>query len=310
MNFRHVLPARSKCDNAAVRTSNSTEDALVSGKRAGRALSHPTPRSLLTIGFLCITMAASCVFAQPRPVPVPLPTLIANGEQIISFICICSLSPDERQRITQFAQGEVRRIPDTWYRNDVTIRQDLNTIRQNPGAISAERWENWRVAFAQASPSDVERQIIEAHDPTVVFDRENQLVITEHTLQNLYGAAVWATRQAGVASPGPDYVWRMRNIIKQRYTSWPPDVRAWYAHAVRDLAATKEYLPVVSPTLRNNLFVAWRGDNFADPESATLLVKQMSVIYNLDLQERQRLLMEARSGLLHSLVQADPNRQH
>jgi hypothetical protein len=312
MKFRDesVSTNLSRCDNATVRAMSRTQNARISEEPVGPASSGPTFRSLLTIGFFTITIALSNAAAQRGPVPVPLPTLIDNGTQLVSFVCGGPLNAEEKQRIARYAQATIKQFAENWYRNDVIIRQDMKAVRENPGVISAETWEKWRLAFALAPPDDVEAQIIEAHDPTVVRDREHQLVITEHSLQNLYSAAAWAAQQSGGASPGAGYVVRMRNIIKQRYTSWPEIVRASYAHIVRDLAGTKEYLPVVSATLRNNLFVAWRGDNFADPEHATQMVSQLSDIYKLDVQERARLLMEAQNGTLHSLVKADPNRRH
>jgi hypothetical protein len=310
MKFRQVSTALSRCDNPTVGTGRSTQNARIFTKQAVPVFSDPGFCRLLTTGVFTLAVALSNAAAQRGPAPVPVPTMISDDTQMISFLCGCILSPEEKQRIARFAQAEVSRVPEVWYRNDVSIRQDLNEIREKRGVVGAEKWEGWRLSLALGSPGDVETQILEAHDRTVVLDREHQLVITERSLQNLYSAAAWVAQQSGAPSPGADYVGRVRNVIKQQYASWPADVRASYAHVFRNLEGTKEYLPVVAANLRDNLFAAWRRKNFTAPENSTLLVNDLSIIYKLDIQERQRLLMEAQNGAIHAAVKADPTNRH
>jgi hypothetical protein len=107
------------------------------------------------------------------------------------------------------------------------IQKDLKLIARGSQLDVAEIWERWRKAFAlHPDAGDEDAQIVEVHDPTIVLDRERQLLVSEKTVQLLHDAVSWINQNTGVPQPDTGYFASTRNSIRQEFMTWPQQTRA------------------------------------------------------------------------------------
>jgi hypothetical protein len=177
--------------------------------------------------------------------PVPLSALIDHDTQLLEFLCGGSLTAEERRRFAAAITEQFREDPNLWYRNDVGVSKDLRSIRENPGAISAEVWMKGRLSYASATVEG--SRILEAHDPIVVFDSNRPVLITEQTLRSLRDAATWVAQHTGRPKPDAQYIEKMRNTIRQQWRTWSDDTLSALSFSVKDFPATVEYMLGVLP---------------------------------------------------------------
>ncbi len=212
-----------------------------------------------------------------------------------------ALSPSHSRRKNKASlrlpQPNSPRIPVHGTRTTTQFAVTSSLPRENRGAIQAEMWEKWRLAYAQSAPGDVEAQIVEAHDPTVVFDRGNKLLITEHTLLILHDAVSWMAQQEGETQPATSYVQGLRSNIRQNYLKWPLEVRSSYAHITKDFPATQQYmLSVMSEADRQKFWAGEKEDHRVNPGiQTTAIASEMSTFYDLLVKAKMREYIQVSS---------------
>src|SRR5215475_81183 len=226
--------------------------------------------------------------------PVPLNTLIDHDTQLLEFLCRGSLTAEERRRFAAAISEQFREDPNPWYRNDVGVSKDLRSIRENPGAVSAEVWMKWRLSYASATVEG--SRILEAHDPIVVFDSNRPVLITEQTLRSLWDAATWVAQHTGRPEPDAQYIEKMRNTIRQQWRTWPDDTLSALSFSVKDFPATVEYMLGVVPEAKQaELFRTWGNEVRGEPQSTIHTVLIMSKFYHLLVQEKFRQAIQVYS---------------
>jgi len=228
--------------------------------------------------------------------------LIDHDMQLLEFLCGGSLTAQERQRFAAAITQQFREDRNLWYRNDVEVSKDLRSIRENPGAISAEVWTKGRLSYASTNVEG--SRILEAHDPIVVFDRNRPVLITEQTLRSLRDAATWMAQHTGRPKPDARYIENMRNTIRQQWRTWPDDTLSALSFSVKDFPATVEYMLGVLPEAkRTEFFRTWGNEVRGEPQSTIHTVLIMSKFYHLLVQEKFRQAIQVYSWSFNRSLQ-------
>jgi len=235
---------------------------------------------------------------------VPLNTLIAHDTQLLEFLCGGSLTAEERRRFAAAITEQFREDPNLWYSSDVEVSQDLRSIRENPGAISAEVWMKWRLRYASATVEG--SRILEAHDPIVVFGSNRPVLITEQTLRSLRDAATWVSQHTGRPKPDAQYIANMRNTIRQQWRTWPDDTLSALSFSVKNLPATVEYMLGVLPEAkRAEFFRTWGSGVRGEPQSTIRTALFMSSFYRLLVHEKFRQTIQVYSWSFNRSLQSN-----
>jgi hypothetical protein len=144
------------------------------------------------------------------------------------------LSTTEQQQTLKAAAARLASNRDDALRADSNISRALANAKRYPARAGGTR-ESLRYLAAAQPANDPWRQFIEAHDPTIAFDRKHRRLVTEASLVTLQRACTLFT--GIVHEPGPDsgFISRARNYLRAHFSDLPPNQQEAIAHVGRDL---------------------------------------------------------------------------
>ena len=153
---------------------------------------------------------------------------------LFSFVGGTALTESERQRVEAETASQLRSDQAGVASSEAKVRKFLASLPRAEGRERASQRESMRYQVELLPASDPARQIVERHDPTVLFDRAKQHLIAEGTLAAWQRACVWLTNYLSAPAPRPDFITTQRADLKAHFASLPSDKHDAIAHVERD----------------------------------------------------------------------------
>ena len=122
--------------------------------------------------------------------------------------------------------------------NEAATRKLLDQLSQDPPWAAAESREFFRLDVEMLPQSSPGRAIVEAHDPTVAFDRARKYLVTERSLSELRQAYAWVSKLLGTPGPGSDYIPSERAFLRAQFASLPDARQEAFEHVERNYTVT------------------------------------------------------------------------
>jgi hypothetical protein len=144
------------------------------------------------------------------------------------------LSAAEQQQTVKGVAARLGAHRDGTLRADANIRKVLANARRYPAQVGGIR-ESLRFFVATRPARNPWPRFIEAHDPTIAFDRKHRRLVTEASLVALQRACTFFT--GIVHEPGPDagFISRARSFVRAHFSDLRPNQQEALAHVGRDL---------------------------------------------------------------------------
>ncbi|GEM_PF-3594571 len=176
------------------------------------------------------------------------------------------LTPTERRQAAEAVASGMRGNPQVMLRNYADLDKPLQRAARDR-AYAAGLRRILRYALEEGPPAPqgleqtfaIERQIVRAHDPTVVFDPARKQIITESNLRDYRTASEWLAREWNLPPPTGDFTAHLREWFRTSFIKTDKDTAEM-------LATQGESFPFVASGLAK-----------ADPkakEAAILQVRQ------------------------------------
>jgi len=164
----------------------------------------------------------------------------ADFGRFLAFIGGSPLSAAEQQRVAAVTSGQLRSDPAGLRRSDAQVRAFLDKMAKDPPEAVADRREAFRLGAEMLPDDDPGRQIIEAHDPTVVFDRAHKRLVTERSLVELSHAYAWVSKLLDTPGPDGDFISAERTFLRSQFASLPDARQDAVAHVERNYPVAVE----------------------------------------------------------------------
>ncbi len=189
--------------------------------------------------------------------------------RLVEQVAGSPLSDTERRQIAEYTAEGLYTKPELCAKNYPVVQQSLQALTGGDRYVSGKdpidgtniysrvsTKEAWRLAFEQQPDSDIEKQIIERHDPLVAARfGENHVptdVVTEASLRSISDATIWANSRSGLPAPPSDLIATERRLIKQNWASYSPELQTAYAHIGRDVSASSINMSDIEPAKVKN----------------------------------------------------------
>ena len=164
-----------------------------------------------------------------------------------------ALTPEEQQQAVHINQVALQTAPQAWARDDANSVRILQRLAAHDTAAAATTQEQARLVAEKGVASvlalqpvmDMERAIIRAHDPTVAYAAPN--LVTEASLRTLAQAVAWTSAHGSLAPAPADLVAMERDLLRQRFASYPAELQTAYAHIQRNYAIASAFMSQVRP---------------------------------------------------------------
>jgi hypothetical protein len=189
-------------------------------------------RFFVAFGFALLL--SSLAFAGVRAADSAASSTAADFITLLSFVGGTPLTEPERQRVETETESQLRSDPAGVASSEAKVRKFLASLPRAEAWERASQRESMRYQFELLPAGEPARQIVERHDPTVLFDQANKRLITEGTLGAWQRACVWMTNFLSVPAPGPDFIAAQRAEVKAHFASLPSDKQEAIAHVERD----------------------------------------------------------------------------
>lgn len=173
---------------------------------------------------------------------------------LLEFVTQREFSPEERSQVAREVTDGMSRAPQKVIQRDGLIATTLTNAARFPKDAPRLR-ELWRYDIAANVPhDDIEYELAEKYDPTVVLDKAHQRIITEETLRALRACTDWLAPNLHKLPPGPGFIASERSWLKSAYWHLPDDVQDAYSHVARNCAHTPGFFNSVAPARRVQFF--------------------------------------------------------
>jgi hypothetical protein len=160
---------------------------------------------------------------------------VSDFADFLGFVGGFPLSPAQRQLIATQTAADLHANPGSVQSTDDTVRKLLAKVNVGDASAVAERRETFRLQTATLPASNVGHVVVESNDPTVVFDRQHQRLITERSLTYLQRACTWMAKVLGVPGPDAGFVAKHRALFRDHYDRLTDSQQETLAHIERDL---------------------------------------------------------------------------
>jgi hypothetical protein len=194
----------------------------------------------------------------------------------------------ERRRIIAEVEAAQSSDPVALQQSEEKLHALLASLPNAQAWERADRRVTLRLAMELLPASEPARQIVDAHDPVVVFDRAHRLLVTEGTLAAWQRAGEWIARLLSVSAPGADFIAKQRVDLKASFAGLPDSERAAVANVERDYPVMVNMLEHATPAQRAAYIASAR------PEAMHLdavhfgrrLADEMAQSYDLALKQK------------------------
>jgi hypothetical protein len=200
---------------------------------------HVPSRLLCCAGVAVFALAAAAA-AGPAPAAQSdgAAAYAADFCRLLAFIGGSPLTPDEQRRVGDRTAADFRSDPSGVAKADEQTRAFLDKIAHDPPDAVADRREAFRLSVELLPDADPGRAIVEAHDPTVVFDRAHKRLVTERTLAELSRAYAWVSKLLDTPGPDAGFIAAERTFLKAQYAALPDARQDALAHVERNYPVT------------------------------------------------------------------------
>jgi hypothetical protein len=221
---------------------------------------------------------ALAVASVPCPAAAPGDTAGFAGDfsRFIAFVAGSPLSPAEQQRVSDETAAQLRTDAAGVRRGDAWVRDYLGKLAHDPPYAAADRREAFRLGFEMLPENDPGRRIVEAHDPTVVFDRAHKRLVTERSLAAWRDAFTYVAGLLNIPGPPEDFVATERVYVRANFASFSDDRQEALAHVERNYPVTRAILEKAEKSRLD----AWEQQSRAlalklDPQARSLRLADM-----------------------------------
>lgn len=159
------------------------------------------------------------------------------------------LTPAERKQVAGAVAGALRDNPEALLRNYAALTQPLErAARERAYAAGLRRVLRYAAEENMPAPpgfeqlTATERQVVRAHDPTVVFDPARKHIVTEANLRDFRTASGWLARDWNLPPPTADFTAHIRDWFRASFVTADKDT-------AQVLATQGESFPFVAPGL-------------------------------------------------------------
>jgi hypothetical protein len=166
----------------------------------------------------------------------------ADFSRFIAFVAGSPLSAGEQQRVAAETAAQMRSDAAGARRGDAWVRRYLAKLAHDPPYAAADRREAFRLGFEMLPADDPGRRIVEAHDPTVVFDKARKRLVTERTLTAWRDAFAYVANLLNIPGPPDDFVAAQRAYVRANFASLSDDRQEALAHVERNYPVTRTIL--------------------------------------------------------------------
>lgn len=211
--------------------------------------------SFRTSFWLCAVVIASMVSARAANPDVA--TATRNEATVIGFVAGAPLTPAEQATVAQYVAGHFASEPKVEASNAGGAAFAATVIAGNDARKRAIIREMYRTEIEGRDVTDPERGIIEAHDPAIAYDAKNKFVVTEHTLNEVMAATIWATHVLGVPPPSPDLRADARSVLAEKFVTFDHANQEAYAHIERNIAVALPILGHDTPAAQKAALLRW-----------------------------------------------------
>jgi hypothetical protein len=196
---------------------------------------------------LALAMAARTLPAYAQGAAASPPTTAALVAREIAALELVGggtpLTRDEQVQAEEAVASAMRANPEAWLRSEATWTEPLQRARGDRAYAAALR-RTVRLGVELASPPPaglehayaIEREIIHAHDPTVVFDRARGHLMTEASVRDLAIASSWFAARFGLPAPSAEAARHLSDWLEASYTGTDD-------HLAGALASAAEHAP-------------------------------------------------------------------
>jgi hypothetical protein len=160
--------------------------------------------------------------------------IASDFDRVLAFAGSSPLSAPEKQRVAEETASALSSHPDDVRKGDVAVRKLLDKLAHDPPDFLAESRESLRLSFELQPQSDAARQIVEAHDPMVAFDRAHKRLVTERTLAEWRAAYAWIADLLTIPGPASDFIATERDYVRAHFASMPDARQEALAHVARN----------------------------------------------------------------------------
>lgn len=223
----------------------------------------------------------------------------ADMGRFLTFIGGSPLSAHEQQLVAAATSKDLRSDPEGLRRSDAQVRSFLEKIAHDPPDAVADRREAFRLGAELLPDGDPGRQIVEAHDPTVVFDRTHKRLVTERSLVELSHAYAWVSKLLDTPGPGDDFISAERTFLRSQFASLPDARQDALAHVERNYPVAVDVIgradkAKIDAWVRESRPIALR----LDPQQRSLkLADMLSDTYTVALNSQL-----INNGVMHSIM--------
>lgn len=124
---------------------------------------------------------------------------------LLEFVTQRKLSSEERDQVAREVTVGMSRAPQKVIQRDGLIATTLTNAARLPKDAPRLR-ELWRYDIAANVHHDnIQYQLTEKYDATLVLDKTHQRIVTEETLKALHACTNWLASHLHKPHPGPDY---------------------------------------------------------------------------------------------------------
>ncbi len=206
--------------------------------------------------------------------------------RLIEQVAGSPLSDMERRQIAEYTAEGLHTKPEVYAKNYPIVQQSLQaltgrdpyTTGKDPSdgtniykKVSSR--EAWRLVFAQQPDTDIEKQIVERHDPMVAARfGENHIptdIVTEASLRAISDATIWVNAHAGLPAPPSGLVALERRLIQQNWASYSPELQTAYAHIGRNVSASSINMSDIEPAKVKSFIQVSLNSKTADSNKVT-----------------------------------------
>ena len=174
------------------------------------------------------------------------------------------LSPAEKQQVFDDDAAGIQTRPKDYTQGYADVRKSLPSLEEskydadkNNIYTKLNSRESWRSRFAAQASTNVDRQILERHDPTIASSINASKVVTEvvteSSLRSLLQAARWANAAVGLPPPSPDFIAEERRAIEANWSTFTPELRTAYAHIGRNFGMAYTWMMPMSAADRDRI---------------------------------------------------------
>jgi hypothetical protein len=173
---------------------------------------------------------------------------------LLQFVLEVQFSPAERSQLAHEVADGMSKVPQKVIERDGLIATTLTNAARFPKDAPRLR-ELWRYDIAANVPhDDVQYELAEKYDATLVLDKTHQRIVTEQTLTALRSCTEWLAPNLHKPPPGAGFIASERSYLKASYWHLGDDEQDAYAHVARNCAHAANFFNSVAAAQRVQFF--------------------------------------------------------